>query len=62
MKDLAALFESLFDRCEINRNANDLIVDVHCIFINGKEDSSVCVVVGIDLLVFVNDYRRKEVE
>jgi len=62
MKDLASSFESLLDRCEMNRNANDLIVDVRCVFANGKEDSCVCIVVGIDLLVFVDDYRWKKVK
>ncbi len=62
MKDLAASFESLFDRHDVNFNVYDLVMDILGVFINRKEDCGVGVVIVEDLLVFVDDYRREEVE
>jgi len=46
----------------MNWNADDLIMYVHGIFTNRKEDCGVCIVIVEDLLAFVDDYRQKEVK
>jgi len=37
-------------------------MDIRCIFSDWKENCCLCVVISRDPYVFVNDYRREEVE
>jgi len=62
VEHLATAFESVFNWLKKNRDTNDHVMYICCIFTNRLEDSCMAVVIRRDLLVFVDDYRRKKVE